>query len=521
MTLLRNKLAKSIAEILAAVLLVLTIALIIPLPDAPMLGMDGVFIITNTNVVDVETGEIIENVSLTFNSEEIVSIESGQSSPMAPGTYVIDGRGLYLLPGLWDMHTHSLKVSPQLHHPLFIRHGVTSVRDMSGCLDQDDSYWACPADRREWEQASTSGNGISPRYPLQSSYQANGGNEIPSTSPQFFRLQSFEDTARAVDFFASQGADFVKTYTELSRNQFANLSLAVAEKGLVLAGHKPLRVPLIDAIEAKMTSIEHGRLFMFECYKSIDSFRLRDNPITLYDSQKMREIIKNQDITKCERLMVLMGQSKTYWVPTLTTLKMSAMSRDVEFRGDSRLDEIPFIVKNLIWNPDADRASEAGYDDSERFVHEDYFEMASRQVATAKGHGVKILAGTDNIDTYVFSGSSLHDELSMLVQAGLSPLQALQSATIEAATFSGKELELGSIKIGKKADLILLTRNPLADINNTRSIAAVVFNGRYFDESALLGLHEYTIEMAQSWRLNLNYLANLLMSPLMRVQLAD
>ena len=175
----------------------------------------------------------------------------------------------------------------------------------------------------------------------------------------------------------------------------------------------------------------------------------------------------------------------------------------------------------LIWNPDIDRAAEYGFDEQGNFVHGDYFEMVNRQIASAKAQGVKILAGTDNIDTYVFTGSSLHDELTMFVQAGLTPLQALQSATIDAARFSGKDHELGSIQVGKKADMILLTENPLADIRNTRSIVGVVFNGSYFDEAALVGLQHYTVEMARSLRINLHYLADLIMSPLMRVQLAD
>jgi hypothetical protein len=260
---------------------------------------------------------------------------------------------------------------------------------------------------------------------------------------------------------------------------------------------------------------------MFECYQFIDSFRAADDPLALYNSQKIREITTFQDSQRCDELMKLMAQSETYWVPTLTTLKMSAMSRELNYLTDARLVEIPFLVKALIWNPDIRRAAESGFDEQGSFVHDDYFEMVSGQVASANAHGVKILAGTDNIDTYVFTGSSLHDELDMLVQAGLTPMQALQSATIDAARFSAQSDYLGSVRVGKKADMILLENNPLADIRNTRSIVGVVFNGDYFDEAALLELQHYTIKMARSLRINLNYLADLVMSPLMRVQIAD
>lgn len=516
-----SRLIKSLAAAIVLSVVVIGAAVVIPLTAPPELGVAGIYVLRNIDIVDVETGELVENSTVIFSSEGILSIETGQPEVVPSNATVIDGQNLYLMPGMWDMHTHSLKLSPQLHHPLFLRHGITSVRDMSGCLDRDDSYWACPSDRQKWQQASLDGSGISPRYHQQSSYQTNGGNEVPANAPDYFRLQTLEDARQASDFYLSQGADFIKIYSELSQEQFENLSLSAAEQGLFLAGHKPLKVSLTDAIEAQMKSIEHGRLFMFECYQLIDSFRAGDNPLASYNAQKIREITELQDTARCDELMNLMAQSETYWVPTLTTLKMSAMSRDPDYRTDSRLDEIPFLVKTLIWNPDIDRAAESGFDQQGNFVHGDYFETVNSQIESAKAHGVKILAGTDNIDTYVFTGSSLHDELGMLVQAGLSPIEALQSATIDAAKFSGNEHELGSIQVGKKADMILLAANPLTDINNTRSIVGVVFNGSYFDEAALLGLQQYTLDMAQSLRINLHYLADLIMSPLMRVQLAD
>jgi hypothetical protein len=326
---------------------------------------------------------------------------------------------------------------------------------------------------------------------------------------------------KASAFFFWQGVDLIKTYSELSREQFGNLSLAAQEQGLFLAGHKPLRVPLTDAIKAQIASIEHGRLFMFECYQFIDSFRVADDPLALYNSQKIREITTFQDSQRCDELLKSMAQSETYWVPTLTTIKMSAMPRELNYLTDARLVEIPFLVKALIWNPDIRRAAEFGFDEQGRFVHDDYFEMVSGQVASTNAHGVKILAGTDNIDTYVVTGSSLHDELDMLLQARLTPMQALQSATIDAARFSAQSDDLGSVRVGKKAAMGLLENKPLADIRNTRSIVGVVLNGDYFDEAALLELQHYAIKMARSSRINLNYLADLVMSPLMRVQIAD
>jgi imidazolonepropionase-like amidohydrolase len=132
-----------------------------------------------------------------------------------------------------------------------------------------------------------------------------------------------------------------------------------------------------------------------------------------------------------------------------------------------------------------------------------------------------VLAGTDNIDTWVFTGASLHDELAMLVDAGLSPLEALQAATLHPARFAQLENEFGTIEAGQRADLVLLNANPLVDIRNTSDIEGVMFEGQYFDRQALDTLEAYAIEMAQSFRVNLRLLFDMFSSAPMRAQLAD
>lgn len=522
MKILKNVLKLAFISLGAATcLVVLTFAL--PLPSAPLLHKEPnkTIAIQDINIVDVISGELINNATVIIEHARITSVTAASHPSFSASTTLIDGSGKFLVPGLWDMHTHSLKLSPQLHHPLFIRYGVTSVRDMSGCLSKEDSYWACPQDRRNWQERSIAGQAVAPRYPLQSSYQTNGGNEVPAGFPDYFRLHSAEDARTLTRFYVDQKIDFIKTYTELSQRQFTELSLAAGEKEIALAGHKPLTVSLTNALAAPMSSIEHGRLFMFECYSAIKALRSAVNPLSLYNAEKIRHIIEHQDAQECTRAMQEMAGSNTYWVPTLTTLKMSAMSRSDSFRADARLDQIPYIIKALLWEPDVNRAARLGVDANNDFVHADYFNAVSQQIGAANSAGVKLLVGTDNIDTYVFTGSSVHDELEMLVQAGLLPIEALRAATIHAAEFANRQDDLGSITVGKKADLVIINHNPLTDINNIRLIDGVIFNGQYFDYEALQDLEKFTIEMAQSIRINLHYLANLLMSPLMRVQLAD
>ncbi len=502
-------------------LLTVVLAVWLPLKSAPLVGVKGDYALRHINIVDVVTGDIASDMTVLIEDGQIAAIVPSNQYQVR-GTHTdIPAAGKYLIPGLWDMHTHGLKLSPQLHHPLFIRYGVTSVRDMSGCLTEADSYWACPADRRLWEQQALSGERVSPRYPLQSSYQTNGGNEVPAAYPDFFRLATPADAQQLVDFYEGRNVDFIKIYTELSADQFDNLITYAAQKNMGIAGHKPLSVSLSHALDASMQSIEHGRLFMFECFDGIEAFRQLDDPISHYDSQFMREMLLNQDQQKCAELMAAMANSKTTWVPTLTTLKMSAMANDSSFREDPRLAYIPIIVRKLLWEPDIARAASKGYDQQGNFVHGDYYAAARAQVGRAHELGVELLAGTDNIDTYVFSGASLHDELAMLVTAGLTPLEALQTATINAARFSRLDQDLGSVEVGKQADLVLLNANPLSNIKHSSDIYGVMFAGQYFDLQALQTLDRFAVDMAHSLRTNLRFLYDIFASPLMRTQLAD
>lgn len=514
------KVLKYCAVTILLVLAGLWLAVLIPPNQAGLTAPRSPVAFQGVDIVDVAMGQIQPNKTVLISQGKITSIQNAESD-VPEGYRVVSGKGRYLMPGLWDMHTHGLKLSPVLHHPLFIRHGVTAVRDMSGCLSQPDSYWACPTDRKKWTELSLAGETVSPRYVLQSSYQTNGGNEVPASYPKFFRLESKDHARQLVQFYAQQGADFIKTYTELSQQQLDWLRASTENSDLYLAGHKPLVVSLENAIHSGMKSIEHGRLFMFECYEDIQGFRAEPDPIANYNAQKMRDIINRQDNGLCEQRMTAMAQSNTYWVPTLTTLKMSAMARDETFREDPRRREIAFIVRQLLWEQDVNRAAKRGQDDHGEFVHQDYFRMASQQVNLAHQKGVKILAGTDNIDTYVFSGSSLHDELEMLAAAGISNVDVLRAATLSAAEFSGLDAQLGTIEVGKEADLVLLTGNPLQNIRNTRRIEGVMIHGHYFDHEHLAALESFAISSASSFRVNLRYLSDLLMSPLMRLQLVD
>ena len=122
----------------------------LPMESAPLLGVKDFFAIENVNVVDVRDGSVLEDTTVLISDGNILDIIPSDNYRKNPEFTSIIAKGKYMIPALWDMHTHSLKLSPQIHHPLFIANGVSAVRDMSGCMDRQDNYWACIEDRIQW-----------------------------------------------------------------------------------------------------------------------------------------------------------------------------------------------------------------------------------------------------------------------------------------------------------------------------------------------------------------------------------
>ena len=509
-----------------AVLIVLMIIPVVtlllwPITAPPTNGVNQPFAITNINIINVHDGSIQPDKTLLIKNGEIRKIVSSIGFNIPGGFTKVPAKGKYLIPGLWDMHTHSIKISPQLHHPLFIANGVTGVRDMSGCMSEDDSFWGCINDRLVWTQEALIGQRVSPRYVLQSSYQTDGGSEVPDDFPSFFSLDRTVDAQKLINFYQSAGADFIKVHHKIPLDKYDALVSAAKYSGLKIAGHQPLEVSLEHAIESGQTSIEHGRVFLLECYQEINKYQTFDNPLPFNDGSFWRGLIDSQNQSKCEALMQTLAKSETWWVPTMTTLASAAFAFDEKFINDPRLQYIPYFIQKILWSQDIKRAQRLGLDGKGQYVHKDLYQLALQQLGKANESGVKILAGTDTLDSYVFAGSSLHDELEAMVSAGLSPLQALQSATISAARFSQLNNKFGSIDVGMAADLLVLNANPLENISNTKNIENVFFNGINYDKAELKQLKQYTAEQAQSIQINLRFASDMLSSPLMRMQLAD
>ena len=504
-----------------ALSIVLAALLVWPLPKPPEIGVSGNILIRQVAIVDVEAGLLRLRQDVLIRDGQITRIGEAGSIEGQESLIAIDGKEKFLIPGLWDMHTHSTKLSSQYQHPLFIANGVTAVRDLWGCMYEPDPFFACIEDRQSWNRSLANRTGLTPRYMGQSSYQINGGNEVPAGFPDFFKARTAEEARELVNHYAESGVDILKVYTELSPDAYFALVDEARRQGLWVDGHRPIKVSLEDMLAAGQRSVEHARLFLFECYEGADEFRALPSPLSAYTGDLQRRLVDGQDEQRCRRLIDQLADSDTWWTPTLQTLRMGALAGEADFRADARLKYIPYLFRKLMWEPDADRMASNGTDASGRNIHGEIYRLAQQHVGQAHAAGAKILSGTDVFDTYVFPGFSTHDELAALVAAGLAPAAALKTATIDAASFSGVEASYGSIAVGKTSDMILLNANPLLDITNTRQIEGLFFNGFYFDRKSLDRLLDFAEQQASSVRANLHILWHAVRSPLLRLQFAD
>lgn len=501
-------------------LLLIGIGYFWPMPTLRTPTISSNVLIKSINIVDVKTGRILYNRDVWISGNTIHSIDSTAVKSYPEGIIQVNGKGKYLIPGLWDMHTHSTQMSPWLHHPLYIAHGVTSIRDMSGHMGAPDSYWAGTADRMSWNADLSNHKLLAPRYPLQSSFQINGPNAVPDSFPEFFKAESPQHIQELLQHYKAEGADFIKVYSEIDPDSYRNLAKSASNYGMHLAGHKPLGLSLREAISLGQRSFEHGRVFMFDCFPNGSALLTANNKAKAYGKFKSEIAIAN-DTSCAAALMDLMQINNTYWVPTLQTLKSAALADDSAYIASNQLDYTPYLQSALWWNPDLNRAAAYNTADSTQGINRQLFDLARLHVKMAAQRGVPIMVGTDVTDSNVFPGLTLHDELKELVKAGMTTVQTLQAVTIVPARFSGLDDNQGSVEAGFLADLVILNANPLNDISNTADIHGVILNGNYLDVQTLADLKADTKKLASSYHINVKYIFSLFGSPLMRKQFAD
>ena len=305
----------------------------------------------------------------------------------------------------------------------------------------------------------------------------------------------------------------------IPRDSYFALAVTAAEHGMYLAGHVPLAVSGLEAIAAGQRSIEHAFLFVWDCYPAMDGLRDVDDPRSVYTNEMRLRMIEQHDPALCSSIHEKMVEAGTAFVPTHTTRKLDAYANDENFRTDPRLRFVPGPLR-VLWIEDADNMAErAGEDDKGSYLA--FYRFGIEQTGVAHRAGVTILAGTDAPDSFAFPGSAIHDELDHFVEAGLSPLDALRTATLNPARFLGLADKAGVIKAGARADIVLLRDNPLTDVRAVRTIDTVVLAGTVYARADLDAMLEGVGNTARSWSMWPKFIWQILRSPIMMKQFAD
>lgn len=439
--------------------------------------------IEHVTVVDVATGDKLPDRTVIVQGDRILSIDPSSANITLPeGGQRIDAHGGFLIPGLWDMHVH---IHDTEDLPLYLANGVVGVRLMFGAKDTNDL------------RAKLSAVPFAPQV-IYGSPIVDGD---PPVWPNSIVVRKPEDARRVVDEIKSSGADFVKIYNGLTRDVYLAIADESKKQGIPFAGHLPHEVRASEASEAGQRSIEHLDGILIACSQHEQELMRQLRPLRFLENiNTMAEASRSFDPARCQALFAEFRRNQTWQVPTLTVHRGIAYMNDSHFTSDPRLAYMSTVTRQR-WHPENDhrfrrwRSSEFDQQRSVLRVDQQLVSMMFRA-------GVPLLAGTDAMNPFCFPGFSLHDELALLVESGVTPLAALQMATLRPAEFLGHSAESGSIAPGKRADLVLLSGDPLADIHNTTKIQAVWFAGNYLDRAALDAMLERAKHRSGKGKLN-------------------
>jgi imidazolonepropionase-like amidohydrolase len=427
--------------ILAALLALASCA---PRPPTPSPTTADV-VIEDVTLVDVREGRTREHLDVGLAGPRIAYVRRAGGAAVPAGARRVSGRGLFLIPGLWDMHSHSLWSADAVRTflPAYVANGVTGIRDMGGTLEMMHAA-----------RDSIRGGSAYPRI-----YAAGAIVDGPEPVDPSISLAVGDSAGGrlAVDSLARAGADFVKVYSLLPRGAYFAVMDEARRLGIPVAGHVPVEVTPDEAARAGQRSIEH----------------LRD---------ELEPFCTPREPAPCAPLFEVFRRNGTWQVPTLVVLRMKALFGDTAYVTDPRLAYVPASLRASWLRERLGKIARGpDYAAGKRVRFADEMWLTGRLARER----VPLMAGTDAGVAFSYPGFSLHDELALLVDAGLSNVEALRAATLAPAELMGAAGTLGTVEAGRAADLVLLRANPLRDIRATRQVETVVLRGRVIPRAGL------------------------------------
>ena len=445
-------------------------------------------------LLSLEAGIVIENITLIdakngTRTNQTVSIENGVIQSIGSAkldmedSQIIDGEGKYLIPGLWDAHVHLTfipEIDHETHFKLYLKNGVTSIRDTGAILSKLQ-----PSLNFIEENPNTT-----PRLFYAGPLIDGADRVYKGMEPGFPNLSiGIDETSNipeVVDGLVKEGVTFLKSYEMLTRETYLELLKVAGQNGLRVTGHVPLSIDLEEAIEAGLGGMQHVRNMDLACAKDADNL-LDDRQVSLENeasiagsalrthihSSQRYYAIDNTDDERCLRIIMKLSEYGVFQTPTLTINTFDSRRFYADPKWRETYQELPEAAENNWMQGSLKLANIDVTENAKKFD-----DWSLSLVNKMHQEGVKIIAGTDTPIGYLTPGYSLHKELELLSEAGLSNMDVLRSATITPAEFFGMENQMGTIEVGKLADLVILDKNPLTSISNTQSIHSVIVKGR-------------------------------------------
>jgi imidazolonepropionase-like amidohydrolase len=421
--------------------------------------------IEHVTVVPMEREGVLADQTVIVRDGVVAALGPAEAQAVPPDAVRIDGRGRFLMPGLADMHVHVWDENDLF---LFVANGVTTVRNLFGSPMHLD--WRARIERSEL---------VGPRI-----YTA--GPIIDGEPAVWPGSTELVDPDLAADVVAEQraaGYDFLKPYARLTRECYEALAIAAEEQGMRLMGHVPEALTIHDVLEAGQHTIEHMGGW-------VEATQRDDSPHRMVDYRTESLAWQSVDAGRSAELAKTVREAGTWNCPTLVVYQKwakGAAAEELMARAEMRYVS-PFV--RAYWNARSpsnylSQLPDVALESARAAVPAMQRAVTALRDAHRSGTRGGILLGTDMGNPFVLAGFAVHEELANLAAAGLTPYEALRAGTSDAARCMDDADEWGSIAVGRRADLLLLSADPLADVANAAKRVGVVLHGRWFPEEEL------------------------------------
>jgi imidazolonepropionase-like amidohydrolase len=442
-------------------------------------------VISNANIVDIIGNKIIANRLLAISGDTIKAIDDTKKLKQYKAARYVNAAGKYMIPGLWDMHVHfrggdSLIDANKALLPLFLAYGVTTVRDCGGDITPSVMEW-----RNQITQGTLAGPGIFTSGPKIDGPSATWAGSLEVETP--------EQVSKALDSLQNLHVDFVKIYeSKISRDAYLQTIAQAEKRGMKTSGHMPYTVKITEAVDRGLDASEHMYYVFKGCSSKEDSITAliqarehTNNPIGLFAA--LPGIYESYNEAKAAQLFKYLAQKKFTVLPTLFISKTLGGLKENDHATDSLRHYIDPKIRATYEGrfKSAKRQSEAA-----TLLLKKYEIKCHTMIPQMYAAGINIMAGSDcgAFNSFVYPGESLHEEVKLLAASGLTPSQALQTATINGAKFMGVSNFHGTIEKGKSADMVMLETNPLINISAIDRISMVLSNGKLYTKDDLNNL---------------------------------